>query len=132
MAADSVPEAPDLFSTMTDWPSARVRPSASMRAIRSDGPPAGKPTMMLMVRAGQGAWAKARVVAIAARPPSVARRVNLAVMARPPPFARHASAEFAPRNGDVGVLSPLSARHESQALEQVHVLLVLQQRTVQR
>src|ERR1700739_2182919 len=73
-----------------------------------------------MVRAGQpDVWAKARVVAAVAKPGSAARRVKCLIMMRPRWLRRDVSPPFA-------------ARHEGEALAQMHVLLILEKRDVQR
>ena len=48
-----LPPAPATFSTTIGWPSAARIGSAMMRAMVSDGPPAGNGAMMVMGREGK-------------------------------------------------------------------------------
>ncbi len=52
-AVPRLPPAPGRFSTTTGWPSAGASFSESTRAIRSGELPAGKGTIMWIVRDGQ-------------------------------------------------------------------------------
>jgi len=51
------PAPPARLSTMTDLPRIFSNASATGRAARSAWPPAGNGTIMVILRAGQAAWA---------------------------------------------------------------------------
>src|ERR1700683_5681662 len=114
---------------MTGWASDLCRPSAMRRATTSDGPPAGKPWKIVMVRDGHSCaypFAEARL-ATPASPPTTARRVIFLVMALPQICCRR-SPEFAPRARSQQLPS-FASGHERQPLEPMHILLVLQERS---
>src|SRR5262249_11060117 len=79
-AAAAGPDAPGLLSITIRWPSRRVRPSATMRATRSVGPPGGKPCIIVIGRSGQSGLARAGAAASIAKGPAIAMRRVTSVM----------------------------------------------------
>ena len=69
-----LPAAPGLFSITTCLPSISLTRCMSRRPTTSVAPPAGKPTTALMVRSGQGAWARAGEIASATPAATAPRR----------------------------------------------------------